>query len=258
MAKNAKSELVLVGLERIIPPLGAFTSVIAALEAHDDDDIARLTIKRLQKGAERHKRELGGAVRDLERNEVGSAKQRNTILGENDLRLRLRKSNRGMIALLQSDLQDKDLVAVQKQHSDPVDLARGLIDLAATLDDDAVRALAGRLTREAGAVSQAAQRVAAGGHASLPVEVSRTVTDLWAVLDTGYDVLGICLRNKGILQDAVYAQRSTFSSKLRRRLSSKAPGKAGPSSRKGKNHPRKGPNAASAEKKTPAAVPEKP
>lgn len=224
MPAAPKNEIKLTSLTSLIPPLGAYHAVISALEAHIDDELARMVIKRLQKSTERHKKELGTVVRDLEGAEINSARTPPRVYDLKGLQKRLRASASALENLLKPDLDDKTLKEAKSRHKSVDDFAGALIEMAAKVDDPALPALVNRVKSDVKALKTGRERVDSGGHAGFDPAVSRKITLLWADLDMGFDVLGIMLRNKGITQDGIYAMRATFKSPLRRVLSTKEPG----------------------------------
>ncbi|MBS2028901.1 MAG: hypothetical protein JST54_13450 [Deltaproteobacteria bacterium] len=191
------------------PPLSNFVEVEGAIEAFIDLELAKYAIKRLNRGIELHKKHVSGLIRDQESAEVNQVRHPAAPVDLTSMQKTVKKTSTALEALLVAEVDPKSLAQLHKEHTGTLAVAQALLELGLESEDDAVLATAKRLKREIETFKTGQDRVAKGGHAGLDPEISKVLTEMWAILDEGYDILGILLRNQGITYDVIHANRPT-------------------------------------------------
>ena len=200
-----------------------FVAVLRALKAFvTKDPMARLTVNELQAAYQLWKKELRAIMELQYEDEVAPQ----PLVDVPTLERNLRASIGIFEKLLTKNGKANDVQQIlsRSKTADVTQLTQTLLDVSKTVEVASVEAFAKEIRTELNKLVLARSRVADGGHAAFDKEVSAAARKLWISLDTGYDVLGICLRKAGVSYDATYAGRPTTKTTLRPVLANVPPG----------------------------------
>ena len=205
------------------PPLSNVVEVQGALEAYEPDPLAQYAVKRLSEAIALHKKHVGAAIREQEALEIEHGRHPVPPLDISGMEKGVRKASSALEGLLSLEIDPADLQNLHTEYTGLVPVAEALVKLARRSDDEAVSATAKKLQQALKTLATGEERVAQGGHAGLDAATSKILTKLWAILDEGYDILGILLRNHGIAYDPVYAGRPSTRTVVRVTLTMQDP-----------------------------------